>query len=99
MIKPSIGRVVLVYRGRAHLGLQWNEASIIYVHSDTMINVAGFDADGTQFKEMSLTLRQDDIASDATNLPPLEEAQTAFACWMPYQRKVAAVPVQTPQTA
>lgn len=91
VIKPSIGRVVLVYRGReSHLSNQWNEASIVYVHSDTLINVAGFDSNGEPFKEISISLRQDDIASDATNLPTLlKEETTRFACWMHYQRTAA----------
>lgn len=93
MIKPTIGRQVLVYRGKNHLGVQWNPASIYYVHSDTVIDVAGYAADGTQFTERDIELRQDDIAKDATKLPDTldYEVHGPFACWMPYQRKQASV--------
>ena len=41
MIKPTIGRVVLVTRD----GVQ-SPALIAFVHGDTLINVGGFDAGG-----------------------------------------------------
>lgn len=91
MIKPSIGRVVLVYRGEKHIGGQWNSASVIGVISDTEISVAGFDRNGDEFRQLNITLRQDEIASDATNIPwdKLTDREEPFACWMPYQRAVA----------
>jgi len=92
MIKPSIGRVVLVYFGPGHIGTQWYQASICYVHSDTAINVAGTDGDGRNFISRNILLRQDDVATDAIFVPedlPLDSGP--FACWMPYQRKVAGV--------
>jgi hypothetical protein len=89
MIKPSIGRVVLVYRDG---NTQWEEASICFVHSDELINVAGFDANGDPFKVTSIKLLQGDVAMDP--IYPPGDAITGripapFACWMPYQRKVA----------
>lgn len=89
MIKPSIGRVVLVYRqGKS----QWEEASICFVHSDELINVAGFDSDGDPFKVIEITLLQGDVAMDPI-YPPGDAINgripSPFACWMPYQRKVA----------
>lgn len=89
MIKPSIGRQVLVYRGAAHIGGQWNCASVCAVNSDTNINVAGFDRDGHSFIEISLHLDQSDIASDSIDLPAGLTSHAPFACWMPYQRAVA----------
>jgi hypothetical protein len=91
MIKPSIGRVVLVFRDTNQR--QWEEASICYVHSDTLINVAGFDANGNPFAVTSIPLRQDDIAQDPIYPPAVAHSGSLgvpFACWMPYQRQAAA---------
>ena len=90
MIKPTIGRVVLVYRAEYHVGSQWNTAQICAVNTDASINVAGFDRDGHSFIERNLTLRQDNIAESAVDLPTGLEDCPAFACWMPYQRQSAA---------
>ena len=84
MIKPTIGRVVLVYRpGKSD---QFEPALITYVWSDTAINVGGFDHNGIPFSETSLHLDQD-IQVDPIALPKFdaEEALEPFACWMPYQ--------------
>jgi hypothetical protein len=89
MIKPSIGRVVLVYRGINHEGTQWNTAQICFVHNDQEIAVAGFTKHGRPFTETWLKLRQDDVATNAIELPLNCTGNEPFACWMPYQRKVA----------
>lgn len=81
MIKPTIGRVVLV-RDR-NISDQAMPAFICYVHSDTCINVAGFDGNGHVIKLTSLTLRQDYSGDQDVPAEP-------YAEWMPYQREVAA---------
>jgi len=53
---------------------------VTYVFNDHMINVAGFNANGTPFSITSLTLVQDDEPKPEGN----------FACWMPYQKGQAA---------
>jgi hypothetical protein len=88
MIKPTIGRVVLVYRpGRS---TQFEPALITYVWSDTLINVAGFDAQGVSFSLEYLFLDQD-IQVDPILVPNLNsiKAEVHFACWMPYQKAQA----------
>lgn len=76
MIKPTIGRVVLVHRGQSD---QAESALICYVHSDTLINVGGFDKNGAPFALTSLQLIQGD------ETPPIQYAE-----WMPYQKGQAA---------
>lgn len=78
MIKPTIGRVVLVYRGKSD---QAEPALICYVHSDRSINVAGFDCNGIPFAATSLQLLQDDDVATNSNY---------YAEWMPYQVAQAA---------
>jgi len=82
MIKPTIGRVVLVWRGSSP---QFEPALITYVHSDSCINVGGFDLNGKPFSMTSLTLRQDDQGDALSHNPD----QPPFACWMPYQQQQA----------
>lgn len=76
MIKPTIGRVVLVTRD----GVQ-SPALIAFVHGDTLINVGGFDAGGAPFSAQYVDLVQDAYTPYKPNL---------FAEWMPYQVGQAA---------
>ena len=86
MIKPTIGRVVLVHRGQSD---QAEPALICYVHSDRCINVGGFDRNGTPFAATSLQLLQDDdVATNASY----------YAEWMPYQVAQAAKEAPVPAT-
>ena len=78
MIKPSIGRVVLVHRGQSN---QPEPALIAYVHGDRMINVGGFDLNGAPFAATSMQLLQDDDTPTNPNY---------YAEWMPYQKEQAA---------
>lgn len=87
MIPPTIGRIVLVYRGEEHVGTQWHPGQIIFIHNNGTINVAGNDPDGDFFVETNLLLRQDDIAKDPVYLPTDLDDSESFACWMPYQRQ------------
>lgn len=89
MIPPTIGRVVLVYRGDKHVGIQWFTSQICFVHNEQTINVAGVDSWGEPFAERNLTLRQDDVAKSPVYLPE-GLGREPFACWMPYQRTRAA---------
>jgi hypothetical protein len=78
MIKPTIGRVVLVARGESD---QKEPAFISYVWGDRMINVGGFDKNGAPFAATSMQLLQDDDVPQNFNY---------FAEWMPYQKGQAA---------
>lgn len=78
MIKPTIGRVVLVHRGKSD---QAEPALIAYVHNDRCINVGGFDCNGNPFALCSVQLLQDDERPINT---------TRYAEWMPYQKEQSA---------
>ncbi len=82
MIKPTIGRVVYFFADFDQP--EPFPALITYVHSDVLINVAGFDHNGNPFKATSVTLEQ----------PEDETAETTSrrATWMPYQVKVSEQP-------
>ncbi len=84
MIKPTIGRVVLVNRFShgARFSPQPEPALICRVWHDRMINVGGFDANGQPFSLVSVQLLQDDDAAPSM-------ANGAYAEWMPYQKAVA----------
>ena len=74
MIKPTIGRVVLV-RPLGVDGPTW-PGLVCHVWDDRLINVAGFNSNGEPFGITSITLLQDDDVV-AADLPVCE--------WMPYQ--------------
>ncbi len=82
MIKPTIGRVVLVHRPNSIDHSQPEPALVSYVWSDTLINVGGFDANGIPFNATSVKLLQDDEAAPLIG-------QT-YAEWMPVQKQAAA---------
>lgn len=84
VIKPSIGRVVWFYPGgkvALDSGRQPCSAQVAFVHSDSMINVGYFDADGYAKNATSVRLVQ------AGEAPP---ENGFFAMWMPYQQGQAA---------
>lgn len=83
MIKPTVGRVVWYYPSGASRESQPYAAFIAYVHSDTMINVGGFNSQGTSFGDTSVLLLQD---PDSYGNP----GGGAWAKWMPYQHGQAA---------
>lgn len=85
-IKPTIGRVIWftpsssLMPGVDHRD-QHLQGNIVYVHSDTHINVGGFDARGAPYA--------------AINVPLIQEGEARpegghFAEWMPYQKAVAS---------
>jgi len=81
LIKPTVGRVVLVF-DRPHAHTEQPEAALItYVHNDQLINVGGFDANGHPFQLTSLYL----VQSDKDHSEGMQRAE-----WMPYQKGQAA---------
>ena len=103
LIPPTVGRVVLFWPSaefKAQKGSQPNAALVAYVHSDRMVNIAGFDCNGAPFSRTSVQLVQ---PGDP------EVPKGAFVEWMPYQigqakaqvdklpeaKAVAAAPVVT----
>lgn len=88
MIKPTVGRVVLVRPGINFPGFiapgedQRLAAMVAYVHDDRLINVGGVDSQGLPFQLTSLMLLQ---PGDAPPIPGIP-----FAEWMPYQVGQAA---------
>lgn len=81
MIKPTIGRVVWLRRPE-NKSEQPEAALVSFVHSDTCINVGGFDANGAPFARTSVYLDQGDVTRP--------EWATLYAEWMPYQKGQAA---------
>ena len=83
MIKPTIGRVVW-YHPPFIADSGSNEltyaAIVCYVHSDTLINIAFFDANGNAKSNTSVELFQGEGARPAHG----------YAEWMPYQQGQAA---------
>lgn len=81
MIKPTVGRVVWVFRPHDTTNPNQPEAALIaYVFTDRLISVGGFDHNGEPFSLTSVPLVQDDEPEPEGN----------FAAWMPYQKGQAA---------
>ena len=80
MISPTIGRVVIVKRGNHDAQSAGWPALVNKVHSDRLINAAGFNEWGTAVAFPSITLLQDDDEPPATG---------PYAEWMPYQKAQA----------
>jgi len=85
MINPTIGRVLLFWPEAAseltHDSKQPLPALVTYVHSPTLVNIGGFDANGKPFARTSVRLVQ-----------PAEELPSygGYCTWMPYQVGQAA---------
>lgn len=88
MIKPTVGRVVLFHPNgldaATHpiVNSQPHAALIAYVHSDTLINVSAFDANGVQYGVTNVRLLQD--SETASDRGP------AYAEFMAFQKGQAA---------
>ena len=80
MIKPTIGRVVWFHAHTSTPDQQPNAALIAYVHSDTLVNLAVFDANGFPTAESSVLLYQGDTPRPVGR----------YCEWMPYQQGQAA---------
>ena len=78
MIIPTIGRVVW-YHAYPKIERQPYPAFICYVHSNRLINIAGFEANGLPFSATSVLLRQEGE----------DKPEFAYAEWMPYQQMKA----------
>jgi hypothetical protein len=85
VIVPSIGRVVWFWP--IEPVDQPYAALVTYVHSDRLINVGGFTANGEPFARTSIKLRQD---GDPEAAPFPVRGVEAYAEWMPYQKQVAS---------
>lgn len=84
MISPTIGRVVWFQPSKPAeqpLRDQPYTALVTYVWSDTMVNLAVFDQNGSPFAATSVKLLQDEDASPENG---------HFAEWMPFQKGQAA---------
>ena len=80
MIKPTVGRVVLLHNRPGNQAGGPEAALITYVHGDRCINVGGFNAQGSTISATSVSLLQDD-----------DQARTSmYAAWMTYQKGQAA---------
>ena len=91
MIKPTVGRVVLltISSGYAMQNVlacsdpsQPLAAQIAYVHNDCMVNLTAWDQNGKQFGITSVQLLQDD--------DPVPDGAAFYCEWMPYQKGQAA---------
>jgi hypothetical protein len=78
MISPTIGRVVWFWSS-ANEDNRPCAALVAYVHSDTMINVGGFDHNGAPVSQTSVQLIQGD-----------EVPKGPHCRWMPFQKGQAA---------
>lgn len=86
MIKPSIGRVVWFTpssnTGSSDFAPGAPLAAIVaHVHSDQLVNLAVFDANGVAHSRTSVTLLQDD---------DIAQEHGYYAEWMPFQKGQAA---------
>lgn len=80
MISPTIGRVVW-FHADGTSGEQPHVALIAFVQSDTVVNLAVFDADGVPYQRTSVFLWDGDAATPTPR---------SYAEWMPYQKGQAA---------
>ncbi len=77
VIKPTIGRVM--WLRDASLSSQFSAAMVVFVHSDSMVNLVAFDRNGEPHQRTSIFVHQ----GDPESCPPYQ------ACWMPYQKAQA----------
>jgi hypothetical protein len=84
MIKPTIGRVVWYWQPSTVPLAQPQAALIAWVHSDTLVNLAAFWADGEAYGVKNVPLYQGDG----------DRPGGEFCEWMPYQIGQAAKELQ-----
>lgn len=75
IIKPTIGRVVWFWLGSNKDAEQPQAALIAWVHSDTEVNLAVFDANGIPYNRIQVPLYQGEG----------ERPEGDHCEWMPYQ--------------
>lgn len=78
MIKPTVGRKVWI-RGRVGSvdASQPEDGTIVFVHGDTLVNIAGYNGNGNPFILTSCLLVQGD---------ELPAGTATYAEWMPFQK-------------
>lgn len=86
MIRPTVGRVVWFHPGLNSAMAHFQPAAVCagivaFVHSDSLVNLGVFDANGVSHSRTDVPLIQDG------ETPP---AQGYYCEWMPYQKAVAA---------
>jgi len=83
MIKPTVGRVVLLRRPHDAIDPSQPEAALVtYVHNDREINIGAFLQSGHVFHLQHVQLLQDEDVAPTDGTPYCE--------WMPYQKGQAA---------
>lgn len=85
MIQPTVGRIVHyhAYGDKPQLpGLEPLAAIVTWVHSDRMVNLVVFDANGEPHARTSVTLVQPE-----DEVPEVPDENLSYATWMPYQVK------------
>ncbi len=75
MITPTVGRVVWFYQAGIPERIQPQAALIAFVHSDSLVNLAVFDANGVAEHRTSVLLYQGEG----------DRPESEFCEWMPYQ--------------
>lgn len=80
MIKPTIGRVVWYHPSGSTAEEQPQAAIVVYVWSDTCVNLTTFDPNGHPYAQTSVFLWQGEG----------ERPSSCYAEWMPYQIGQAA---------
>lgn len=82
MIKPTIGRQVWLWRLGSRYGTEQPEAAtVVYVHSERMVNLQVLDHQGLARRMTSVPLVQPEDPQLAQGVV----VEQAFAEWMPYQ--------------
>lgn len=86
MIKPTVGRQVWFYPSKGDVDVErWDAgqpcaATIVFVHSDTVVNLLVLDHVGRAHMKSYVTLLQGDAVG----------GEVEYAAWMPYQKAVAS---------
>ena len=97
-IAPTIGRKVWYWTNNPNGMLdnkQAFDATILFVHNPTMVNLSVIDHEGNPSVETSVQLR--DPAPEGQKPDQHEFGGSAYATWMPYQTSQAKAGGQSPQ--
>lgn len=88
MIKPTIGRVVWYWPALRARNTQPQVALVTWIHSDTMVNLAAFDANGfPEGGKGPVQLYQETPPEGELDV---NRPEGEFCEWMPYQKGQAA---------
>jgi hypothetical protein len=83
VIKPTVGRVVHYYPPGRTTDKQPQSALIAHVWSDTCVNLAIFDDNGSPVQKPPTSIL---LVQDGNEVP----SGGGYCCWMPYQLGQAA---------